>query len=170
MWYVLTRCTWKMFVNRCMQLFCYYIFALEARILFWKLNIIKMISDWIWIKFLYKDEKISILNWSIKLLNNGEKSCCIIYLRRLKKISNFTVRLKISHRHESIISFAIRWIMLDNSESGRNISPWEWQLVSPTRASIRTTDRFFSKQKILEEVFRRRRLAKVRDRNILLGF
>lgn len=60
--------------------------------------------------------------------------------------------------------------MLDNSESGRNILPWEWQLVSPTRASIRTTDRFFSKQKILEEVFRRRRLAKVCDRNILLVF
>lgn len=60
--------------------------------------------------------------------------------------------------------------MLDNSESGRSILPWEWQLVSPTRASIRTTDGFFSKQKLLEEVFQRRRSGKVRDRNILSVF
>lgn len=82
----------------------------------------------------------------------------------------WTIRLEISHRRDAITRFAIRWIMLDNSESSRSILPWEWQLVSPTRASIRAADGFFSKQKLLEGVFWRRLYERVRDRNILLVF
>ena len=54
-----------------------------------------------------------------------------------------------SYKHVPITRFVIRWIMLDNSESGRSIQPWEWQLISPTRTSIRAVDVFFSKQKLV---------------------